>query len=50
MLATGLMVAYGYVFETFTAWYSGDISEQARPAKVDTRASSESCSIQPPNV
>jgi hypothetical protein len=28
MLATGLMVAYGYVFETFTAWYSGDIFEQ----------------------
>jgi Polysulphide reductase, NrfD len=28
MLTTGLMVAYGYIFETFTAWYSGDIFEQ----------------------
>jgi len=24
MLATGLMVAYGYMIETFIAWYSGD--------------------------
>lgn len=24
MLATGLIVAYGYLTETFTAWYSGD--------------------------
>jgi Ni/Fe-hydrogenase subunit HybB-like protein len=24
MLATGLVVAYGYVMEMFTAWYSGD--------------------------
>jgi molybdopterin-containing oxidoreductase family membrane subunit len=28
MLATGMIVAYGYVMETFTAWYSGDIFEQ----------------------
>ena len=28
MLTTGLMVAYGYIMETFTAWYSGDIFEQ----------------------
>jgi molybdopterin-containing oxidoreductase family membrane subunit len=28
MLATGLMVGYGYVMETFTGWYSGDIFEQ----------------------
>ena len=28
MLATGLVVAYGYLMETFFAWYSGDIFEQ----------------------
>jgi Ni/Fe-hydrogenase subunit HybB-like protein len=28
MLATGMMVAYGYVMEAFMAWYSGDIFEQ----------------------
>lgn len=28
MLATGMVVAYGYVMETFTAWYSGDIFEK----------------------
>jgi molybdopterin-containing oxidoreductase family membrane subunit len=28
MLATGMVVAYGYVMETFSAWYSGDIYEQ----------------------
>jgi molybdopterin-containing oxidoreductase family membrane subunit len=28
MLATGLMVCYGYILETFFAWYSGDIFEQ----------------------
>jgi molybdopterin-containing oxidoreductase family membrane subunit len=28
MLATGLMVSYGYILETFFAWYSGDIFEQ----------------------
>jgi Ni/Fe-hydrogenase subunit HybB-like protein len=28
MLATGMIVAYGYVMETFTAWYSGDIFER----------------------
>jgi molybdopterin-containing oxidoreductase family membrane subunit len=29
MLATGLIVAYAYVIEAFTAWYSGDVFEQA---------------------
>ena len=29
MLATGLIVAYGYMLETFTAWYSGDVYESA---------------------
>jgi molybdopterin-containing oxidoreductase family membrane subunit len=28
MLATGLVVAYGYLMETFMSWYSGDIFEQ----------------------
>jgi molybdopterin-containing oxidoreductase family membrane subunit len=28
MLATGLMVGYGYIMETFTGFYSGDIYEQ----------------------
>ena len=28
MLATGMVVAYGYLMETFTAWYSGDIFEE----------------------
>jgi Ni/Fe-hydrogenase subunit HybB-like protein len=28
MLATGMVVAYGYLMETFTAWYSGDVYEQ----------------------
>ena len=28
MFATGLMVGYGYIMETFTGWYSGDIYEQ----------------------
>ena len=28
MLATGLIVAYGYFMETFMAWYSGNIYEQ----------------------
>jgi molybdopterin-containing oxidoreductase family membrane subunit len=27
MLASGLIVAYGYLAETFTAWYSGHIEE-----------------------
>jgi molybdopterin-containing oxidoreductase family membrane subunit len=27
MLASGLIVAYGYLTETFTAWYSGEVSE-----------------------
>jgi molybdopterin-containing oxidoreductase family membrane subunit len=29
MLATGLFVAYGYMVETFMAWYSGSIYESA---------------------
>jgi len=29
MLATGLIVAYAYLMETFTAWYSGNVYEQA---------------------
>jgi Ni/Fe-hydrogenase subunit HybB-like protein len=28
MLATGMMVAYGYLMEAFMAWYSGDIYEE----------------------
>jgi Ni/Fe-hydrogenase subunit HybB-like protein len=28
MLATGLIVAYAYIMETFMAWYSGNIFEQ----------------------
>jgi Ni/Fe-hydrogenase subunit HybB-like protein len=28
MLTTGLIVAYGYILETFFAWYSGDIYER----------------------
>ena len=29
MLATGMMVTYGYAMEAFMAWYSGDIFEKA---------------------
>ncbi|MEA2659118.1 MAG: hypothetical protein QOF64_1714 [Candidatus Binatota bacterium] len=29
MLVTGLIVAYGYLIETFMAWYSGNIYERA---------------------
>jgi Ni/Fe-hydrogenase subunit HybB-like protein len=28
MLATGMMVAYGYLMEAFMSWYSGDIFEE----------------------
>jgi len=28
MLATGMMVAYGYLMEAFMSWYSGDIFDQ----------------------
>jgi molybdopterin-containing oxidoreductase family membrane subunit len=28
MLATGLVVAYGYAMETFTAWYSANVYER----------------------
>ena len=27
MLATGMMVGYGYVMELFIAWYSGNLYE-----------------------
>ena len=29
MLATGLIVGYAYIMEAFTAWYSGNVYEQA---------------------
>jgi len=29
MLATGLIVAYAYILETFTGWYSGNVYESA---------------------
>jgi molybdopterin-containing oxidoreductase family membrane subunit len=29
MLATGLIVAYAYIMETFMAWYSGEVYEMA---------------------
>src|SRR6202142_781487 len=29
MLATGLIVAYAYILETFTGWYSGNVYEHA---------------------
>ena len=29
MLGTGLIVAYAYIMETFTAWYSGNVFEEA---------------------
>jgi molybdopterin-containing oxidoreductase family membrane subunit len=29
MMATGLIVAYAYILETFTAWYSGNVYEMA---------------------
>src|SRR5215467_2020638 len=29
MLATGLMVAYGYLMESYLAWYSGNVFEQS---------------------
>jgi len=32
MLATGMMVAYGYLMEAFMAWYSGDIFEESMMA------------------
>ena len=30
MLATGLIVAYAYIIEAFTAWYSGNVYEAGR--------------------
>jgi Ni/Fe-hydrogenase subunit HybB-like protein len=35
LLTTGLIVAYGYLMETFTGWYSGNIYETAQ---IKTRA------------
>jgi len=32
MLATGMMVTYGYIMEAFMAWYSGDIFEKSMMA------------------
>src|SRR5947199_576275 len=29
MMATGLIVGYAYILETFTAWYSGNVYEEA---------------------
>ena len=29
MLATGLIVAYAYIMEVFTAWYSGNVGDEA---------------------
>jgi len=33
MLATGLMVAYGYLMEAFMSWFSGDIYEESMMVK-----------------
>ena len=33
MLATGLIVAYGYVIEAFMAWYSGNLYERCHDAQ-----------------
>ena len=38
MLATGLIVAYGYVMEAFIAWYSGNTYEQFMMHEPDVRA------------
>ena len=32
MLVTGLMVGYGYMMETFIAWYSGNKYEEVHAA------------------
>ncbi len=38
MLVTGLIVAYGYLIETFMAWYSGNIYEQYLAAQPHVRS------------
>ena len=38
MLATGWMVAYGYIMEAFMAWYSGDVFEQVHDVEPRVRA------------
>ncbi len=38
MLATGLIVAYGYVIEAFMGWYSGNLFEQFIADEPDVRA------------
>ena len=46
MLATGLIVAYGYVMEVFMAWYSGNAYERymmLQPRARPVRAGSTGC-------
>ena len=46
MLATGLIVAYGYLMEAFIAWYSGNPYEElraAQPADRPVRARPTGC-------
>ena len=38
MLATGLIVGYGYMIEAFMGWYSGEPSEQLRDGEPHARA------------
>ena len=38
MLATGLIVAYGYMMEAFIAWYSGNRYEQFMITQPHVRA------------
>ena len=38
MLATGLIVAYGYTIEAFIAWYSGNTYERFMIAEPHDRA------------
>ena len=49
MLATGLIVGYGYMMETFMAWYSGNPFEQFMIAQPDrsarTRRSTGRCIV-----
>ena len=40
MLATGMMVSYGYVMEHFIAWYSGNLYEYAQFFQVRWRGPS----------
>ena len=43
MLATGLMVAYGYMMEVFMAWYSGNSFEQVRDGSTACSGPTRSC-------